>query len=135
VRTLGTGDVVGEIAVFASAPDRFAHPEVAEGGLRTASVVATSPMRLITVFKRDICALEERAPVVTERLRALLDERRAHDAERELATRRTADEQGGSGPPGGARKRPRAGPEVTPALAARSGGVGGRQARLPPPAA
>jgi CRP-like cAMP-binding protein len=101
VRTLGTGDVVGEIAVFASAPDRFAHPEVAEGGLRTASVVATSPMRLIALFKRDVWALEGRAPVLTERLRALLDERRAQDAEREFATQRTPDEQGGSGSPAG----------------------------------
>ena len=35
VRTIGTGDVVGEIAVFASPPDAFAPPEVVEGGLRT----------------------------------------------------------------------------------------------------
>jgi CRP-like cAMP-binding protein len=101
VRTIGTGDVVGEIAVFASPPDRFAHPEVAEGGLRTASVVATSPMRLIALFKRDVWALEGRAPVLAERLRALLDERRSQDAERELATQRTPDEQGGSGPSAG----------------------------------
>jgi len=58
VRTIATGDVVGEIAVFASSPDRFAAPEVAEGGLRTASVVATSPMRLIALFKRDVWALK-----------------------------------------------------------------------------
>jgi CRP/FNR family transcriptional regulator, cyclic AMP receptor protein len=101
VRSIGTGDVVGEIAVFASPPDRFAQPEVAEGGLRSASVVATSPMRLIALFKRDVWALEGRAPVLAERLRALLDERRAQDAERELATQRTPDEQGGSGPPAG----------------------------------
>jgi CRP/FNR family transcriptional regulator, cyclic AMP receptor protein len=77
VRTLGTGDVVGEIAVFASPPDRFAHPEVAEGGLRTASVVATSPMRLIALFKRDVWALERQAPETATRLRALIVERRA----------------------------------------------------------
>jgi hypothetical protein len=53
VRTLSIGDVVGEIAVFASPPDPSAPPEVAEGGLRTASVVATSPMRLIGLFKRE----------------------------------------------------------------------------------
>jgi CRP/FNR family cyclic AMP-dependent transcriptional regulator len=35
VRTIGTGDVVGEVAVLASQPDPFAPPEVAEGGLRT----------------------------------------------------------------------------------------------------
>jgi CRP/FNR family cyclic AMP-dependent transcriptional regulator len=77
VRTIGAGDVVGEIAVYASPPDPFAAPEVAEGGLRTASVVATSPMRLIGMFKRDVWALERRAPVATQRLRAMLDEHRA----------------------------------------------------------
>ena len=39
--TLGPGDVFGEIAVMAS-------------GRRTASVVATSPMRLVAFFKRDV---------------------------------------------------------------------------------
>jgi CRP-like cAMP-binding protein len=62
VRTVGTGDVLGEIAVFSSAPDPFAPPEVAEGGLRTASVVATSPMRLIGMFERDVWALEPASP-------------------------------------------------------------------------
>ena len=52
------------------------------GGLRTASVVATLPMRLIMLFKRDVWALDRRAPVMTQRLRAVLDERRAQDAER-----------------------------------------------------
>jgi CRP/FNR family transcriptional regulator, cyclic AMP receptor protein len=96
VRTIGAGDVVGEIAVFASAPDPFAPPEVAEGGLRTASVVATSPMRLIALFKRDVWALERRAPAATQRLRAMVDERRAQDAQRALAEQRAQDEQGGS---------------------------------------
>jgi CRP-like cAMP-binding protein len=77
VRTIGPGDVVGEIAVYASPPDPFAAPEVAEGGLRTASVVGTSPMRLIGLFKRDVWALDRRAPVATQRLRSMLDERRA----------------------------------------------------------
>jgi CRP/FNR family cyclic AMP-dependent transcriptional regulator len=77
VRTIGAGDVVGEIAVYASPPDPFAAPEVAEGGLRTASVVATSPMRLIGLFKRDVWALDRRAPVATQRLRSMLDEHRA----------------------------------------------------------
>jgi CRP/FNR family cyclic AMP-dependent transcriptional regulator len=96
VRTIGAGDVVGEIAVLASPPDPFAPPEVAEGGLRTASVVATSPMRLIALFKRDIWALDRRAPVATQRLRAIVDERRAQDAQRALAKQRAQDEQGGS---------------------------------------
>jgi CRP-like cAMP-binding protein len=104
VRTIAAGDVVGEVAVFGSAPDPFAPPEVAEGGLRTASVVATSPMRLLALFKRDVWMLEQRAPVATKRLRAMGDERRAADAHRALAKHRAQDEQGGS--PGSA---PRAG--------------------------
>jgi CRP/FNR family transcriptional regulator, cyclic AMP receptor protein len=96
VRTIGAGDVVGEIAVFASPPDPFAPPEVAEGGLRSASVVATSPMRLIALFKRDVWALDRRAPVATQRLRAMVDERRAQDAQRELARQPAQDDQGGS---------------------------------------
>jgi CRP/FNR family transcriptional regulator, cyclic AMP receptor protein len=83
VRTIGAGDVVGEVAVLASPPDPFAPPEVAEGGLRTASVVATSPMRLIGLFKRDVWALDRRAPAANQRLRVMLEERRAEDARRE----------------------------------------------------
>jgi hypothetical protein len=82
--------------VFASPPDAFAPPEVAEGGLRTATVVATSPMRLIALFKRDVWALDRRAPVATQRLRAMVYEHRAEDAQRALAKQREQDEQGGS---------------------------------------
>ena len=88
VGTIGAGDVVGEMAVLISPPDWSAPPEVAIGGSRTASVVATSPMRLITLYKRDVWALDRRAPVMTQRLRALLDERRAQDAERALGSQR-----------------------------------------------
>lgn len=63
---LGPGDVFGEIAAISS-------------GRRTASVVATSPMRLIALFKRDLWALERSAPEATERFRALISERRASD--------------------------------------------------------
>ena len=59
VGSVGPGDVVGEIAVLSS-------------GRRTATVVATSPMRLIALFKRDVWVLERNAPVVAERLRGLL---------------------------------------------------------------
>jgi CRP-like cAMP-binding protein len=65
-QTLGPGDVFGEIAAIASAR-------------RTASVVATSPMRLVALFKRDLWALEQGAPEAVERLRALISERRASD--------------------------------------------------------
>jgi CRP/FNR family cyclic AMP-dependent transcriptional regulator len=45
VAEVGPGDVVGEVAVLAS-------------GRRTASVVASSPVRVIAFFKRDVWALE-----------------------------------------------------------------------------
>jgi CRP-like cAMP-binding protein len=64
LRTLGPGDVFGEIAVIAS-------------GRRTASVAATSPMRLIVLFNRDVWALEQQAPEAAARLRALVEERQA----------------------------------------------------------
>ncbi len=66
VATLGPGDVFGEIAVLAA-------------GRRTASVVATSPMRLIALFKPGVWKLEKQAPAAAERLRALIAERRPSD--------------------------------------------------------
>jgi CRP-like cAMP-binding protein len=63
LRTLGPGDVFGEIAVVSS-------------GRRTASVVSTSPMRLIAFFKRDVWALERDCPEAAERLRARIAELR-----------------------------------------------------------
>jgi CRP-like cAMP-binding protein len=67
LRTLGPGDVFGEIGVLAS-------------GVRTASVVATTPLEMIAFFKRDVWALERQAPAAVKRLRALIAERRAIDA-------------------------------------------------------
>jgi CRP-like cAMP-binding protein len=63
LRMLEPGDVFGEIAVVAS-------------GRRTASIVATSPMSLITLFKRDVWALEKKSPRAAERLRSLIADRR-----------------------------------------------------------
>jgi CRP-like cAMP-binding protein len=59
LRSLGPGDVVGEIAVLAA-------------GRRSATVVATSPMRLLTFFKRDVWSLERSAPEAARRLSELL---------------------------------------------------------------
>jgi CPA1 family monovalent cation:H+ antiporter len=61
VRTLGPGDVFGEIAVLAS-------------GRRTASIVITEPVRALAIFKRDVWALEQTAPAVSRRLRELVAE-------------------------------------------------------------
>jgi CRP-like cAMP-binding protein len=61
VAQVGPGDVIGEVAVLAS-------------GRRTASVVATSPMRAISLFKRDIWALERTSPEAARRFRAATEE-------------------------------------------------------------
>lgn len=59
LRTLGPGDVFGEIAVLS-------------GGRRTATVVARSRMRLITVLNRDVWRLERESPEVGAALRATI---------------------------------------------------------------
>jgi CRP-like cAMP-binding protein len=66
--TPGPGDVFGELAVMAA-------------GRPMASVVATSPVRLIALFKRDVWKLEQRSPQAAERLRALIAERRGSGAD------------------------------------------------------
>ena len=62
VAQVGAGEVIGEVAVVAS-------------GRRTASVTATSPMRAISVFKRDVWGLERTSPEASRRLRAAIKER------------------------------------------------------------
>jgi CRP-like cAMP-binding protein len=58
VRQLGPGDLFGETAVMAS-------------GRRTATVISTSPMRLLTLFKSAVWELERRQPAIRDALSSL----------------------------------------------------------------
>jgi CRP-like cAMP-binding protein len=62
LRTLGAGDMFGEIAVLS-------------GGRRTASVVATTDMTLVTVLNRDMWRLQRESPEIAYALRATIAER------------------------------------------------------------
>ena len=62
VATLGPGDVFGEMGVLGKA-------------LRTATVTATTPMRLITLTGWDLRRLRGRIPVLEERVSALATDR------------------------------------------------------------
>ena len=62
VRELGPGDFFGEIAIL-------------DGGRRTASVVAVSPMRLLAIFGADFRRLESELPGVAAAVKATMDER------------------------------------------------------------
>ena len=66
VRTLGPGDVFGEIAVFV-------------GGQRTATVVSTAPMRLVMLFNGELARLDREVPEVGKALRASVAERLERD--------------------------------------------------------
>lgn len=66
VGSLGPGDVFGEIGMLS-------------GGKRTADVIATSPMHLITLSKWDLKRISSE---VGDQLRALVEERQTLDEER-----------------------------------------------------
>ena len=59
ISEMGAGDFFGEIALLAA--DR-----------RTATVVATTPMRLLVMHSRDFRAMEKEMPVVADRIRAAI---------------------------------------------------------------
>jgi CRP/FNR family transcriptional regulator, cyclic AMP receptor protein len=62
IRSLGPGDAFGEIGLLAT-------------GTRTASIVATTPMKLVAIFAREFKQLETRMPQIAEELRASMRER------------------------------------------------------------
>jgi CRP-like cAMP-binding protein len=64
VARLGPGDFFGEIAVLCT-------------GRRTAAVVATSPMKLFSLFDRDFQEIEARVPQLARALRRVAGERLA----------------------------------------------------------
>jgi CRP/FNR family transcriptional regulator, cyclic AMP receptor protein len=66
IGTLGPGDVFGEMGMLT-------------GGRRTADVVASSPMRLITLSKWDLKRISSE---VTDQLQAIVDQRQHRDEER-----------------------------------------------------
>jgi CRP-like cAMP-binding protein len=62
IRELGPGDVFGEIAVFF-------------GGVRTATVVAKTPMRLVMLFNGELTRLDREVPEVARALRSVVADR------------------------------------------------------------
>ena len=62
VRSLGPGDFMGELAIL-------------DGGYRTASVVASSPMQLLAMFGLEFRHLEREHPELTETIRQVMAER------------------------------------------------------------
>ena len=65
IRTLGPGDFFGEVGVLGG------------GERRTATVTATSPMRLIVLTAGRLATIEREMPGVSEQIRAALAERMA----------------------------------------------------------
>lgn len=72
VAQLGAGDCIGELALL----DR---------GTRTASVTATSPMRVLVISSREFTALLEDAPTIAQKLLRTLA-RRVRELDRKVYT-------------------------------------------------
>ena len=65
IADLGPGDIIGEMGVL-------------ERHQRNATVVATSPMLLMTLTSWDIRRLKKTAPEVVDHLRSLVEQRKEH---------------------------------------------------------
>ncbi|MCW3013341.1 MAG: cyclic nucleotide-binding protein [Solirubrobacterales bacterium] len=65
IADLGPGDIIGEMGVL-------------ERAQRNATVIATSPMVLVTMDRWDVKRLAKLAPPAVEELKALIEARRAH---------------------------------------------------------
>jgi CRP-like cAMP-binding protein len=76
----GTADVIrGDEKVADLGPgDYFGEMGVVEGEKRTASVVATSPMRLISLTSWEIRRMQKSMPQAVEQIRKTIEERRPH---------------------------------------------------------
>ena len=62
IAELGAGDFFGEIALL-------------EGGARTATVIATTPLRLIVMSAQEFRRMEQELPAVADRVRAAVQAR------------------------------------------------------------
>ena len=62
IASVGQGDVVGEIGLLVT-------------GIRTASIVATTPMTLIAMFSREFKQVEDRMPAIAKGMRATMRDR------------------------------------------------------------
>jgi CRP-like cAMP-binding protein len=74
----GTADVIrdGEKVAELGAGDYFGEMGVVEREKRTASVVATSPMRLVSISHWEIARMEKSMPHVVEQIRGTVEERK-----------------------------------------------------------
>jgi voltage-gated potassium channel len=68
VADLGPGDFFGEIALL-------------EEHRRTATVTATTPLRIVVMHERDFRAMEDDMPEVAAKIRSVMDERRQRTAQ------------------------------------------------------
>lgn len=80
----GTADVLHDGATVAqlSAGDFFGEMALLESIRRTATVTATSDLRVIVMNDRDFREMEREMPEIARRIKATMDERRARDAQR-----------------------------------------------------